>query len=123
MDQAFWDFLNQFLLGALGILAPIVLGFVAAWLKSKRDAVRAGMTTDELYLLDSLSTVAVQAAEQAKLAGLIKEKKNYAVDIMVNYLTSRGVKIDLKAIDALIEAAVLREFGKSQNKSIGFVTE
>lgn len=112
MDQQVWDFINQFLLGALGILAPIVLGMLAAWLKAKMDQVKAGMKSEDLYLLQALASVAVKAAEQAKLAELIEDKKAFAVDYVAKYAESQGLKFDVHAIAGAIEAAVLEQFNK-----------
>jgi hypothetical protein len=52
----------------------------------------------------------VQAAEQAKIAGLIQEKKAYALALAQEWLKSRGWKLDIILIEGLIEQAVFEEF-------------
>jgi LL-H family phage holin len=113
MDQAVWDFINQFLLGAIGVLAPIVLGMVAVWLKQKVAEIKVSMRQEDLYLLESLASVAVKAAEQAKLAELITDKKTFAVNFISDYLESQGMKFDVKSIAGAVEAAVLDKFNST----------
>ena len=48
------------------------------------------------------------------LAGLITDKKLYALSFAQKWLASRGVTIDLTALDAAIEAAVWAEFNKDK---------
>lgn len=53
---------------------------------------------------------AVKAAEQAGAAGLIADKKKYAIQIAESWLTAHNVTIDIDLIDAAIEKAVLELF-------------
>jgi hypothetical protein len=49
---------------------------------------------------------AVEAAEQAGLAELTKNKKMYALEVAELWLKAKGVEIDLALIDAAVEKAV-----------------
>jgi hypothetical protein len=61
----------------------------------------------------------VDAAEQAGLANIITDKKNYAINAAEKMLEEKGLYVDLDVIDAQIEAAL---FAKKQSGEIA-VTE
>jgi len=63
---------------------------------------------------------AVKAAEQANLAGLIEEKKQYAIDYVEKYLNrAYGITVDLDVIANAIEAAVYEEFNQYRTLQTG----
>jgi len=93
----------------LPILAVALVGFLAAKIKyllAESKAWNPKITS----LLEQAVDFAVTAAEQAKAAELIKDKKVYAFDIAERWLELRGVHIDFDLIDAAIEAAVYGKF-------------
>jgi hypothetical protein len=61
-------------------------------------------------LLDKAAQLAVMAAEQSALGGVIQnlaqQKKAYAVNMATKYLAQYGLNVDPLVIDGLIEAAV-----------------
>jgi len=66
------------------------------------------------WVLEEFATIAVRAAEQANIAGLIKDKKQYAVEILDKSLKDHGFNVNLDVISAAIEAAVLQEFNRDK---------
>lgn len=115
----FLEFLSEFVQGLLLAFAPILASLIAAWVLAKAreawvDLKAAG--PDIEWILKSAADIAVRAAEQAKMAELIKDKKAYALDIAEKWLLEKGVTVDLALIDAAIEAAVLSEFNKPQTE-------
>lgn len=82
---------------AIATLAvAIITALVIPWLKGKIDA-------DKLEEIKLWVTVAVEAAEQLYTgSGRGAEKKAYVVE----FLNSKGFKIDAETLDKLIEAAV-----------------
>lgn len=66
------------------------------------------------YELADLVNTAVQAAEQLGLTGQLeamgKQKFDYAMDLVDAELKERGLNIDLKLIQAMIEAQVKQAF-------------
>lgn len=80
----------------VALVAAIITAFVIPWLKGKIDA-------DKLEEIELWVTVAVEAAEQLYTgSGRGAEKKAYVVE----FLNSKGFKIDAETLDKLIEAAV-----------------
>lgn len=96
----------------LGALLPVVVVFVVRWIKLQGDKLLAQIEAEKpelLYELRAVAAMAVNAAEQANVAGLIVQKKEYALSIAEKYLTDRGWHVDLDVISAAIEAAVRKE--------------
>ena len=80
----------------IALVAAVITAFVIPWLKGKIDA-------DKLEKIELWVTVAVEAAEQLYTgSGRGAEKKAYVVE----FLNSKGFKIDAETLDKLIEAAV-----------------
>ena len=61
-------------------------------------------------LVEQAAVFAVQAAEQAGAAELIKDKKEYAIQIAEAWLVANHITTDIDLIDAAIEKAVLELF-------------
>lgn len=80
----------------IALIAAIITAFVIPWIRSK--------TTDTQFeKIKMWVTVAVEAAEQLYTgSGRGAEKKAYVVE----FLNSKGFKIDAETLDKLIEAAV-----------------
>lgn len=82
----------------LALVAAIITVFVIPWIKSKT-------TAQQREDIVAWVNVAVSAAEQIYNGpGRGKEKKKY----VINYLNSKGFKIDEATVDILIESAVLK---------------
>lgn len=105
----------------LTVCGPILVAFLAAWLKAKYSEAVAGMTNEQRAYFSWAVSVAVQAAEQSGLAGKITDKKAFAISAVENLLAQRGIKMDLQAIDDAIEAAVwteLNSYDPVKNKAV-----
>lgn len=87
--------LTKILLAIITLVGTVVSGFVIPWLKNK-------LTDHQYDTLASLVRVGVFAAEQLFTSEQWKEKKQYVVDL----LEENGYKVDVTAVDALIEATV-----------------
>ena len=91
------------LAGAAGLVRAI-FGFVNLGI----DALRAKLGTKQWAELLEIVDLAVKAAEQANLAGLIESKKDYAIEFAQKALDERGFSfVDVEfLVNTLIEAAV-----------------
>jgi hypothetical protein len=96
---------------AVGLVGLVVALFRKWWIQAKEYAPQV---TD---LLEEAAKMAVRAAEQAGIAQLIEDKKQYAIQIVELWLEARHVSVDIDLIDAAIEAAVLKEFNKPETRS------
>jgi hypothetical protein len=108
---------EQVLLNVAPILAVALLGWLfaqgkLAWARAKAYA------PDWAEAVESAADLAVKAAEQSKLAGLIESKKDYALEIAEQWLKARGVKVDLHLLDAAIEKAVNENFNHDPKASV-----
>ena len=80
----------------IALIAAIITAFVIPWIRSKTTAA-------QFEKIKMWVTVAVEAAEQLYTgSGRGAEKKAYVVE----FLNSKGFKIDAETLDKLIEAAV-----------------
>jgi hypothetical protein len=107
--EVLWDFVQAFLVALAPILATALVSLLIAFVKSKWAAFKLG-NPDEAYIISQVVDIAIKAAEEAQLAGLITEKKQYALSVAQEWLTGKGIKIDISALEAAIEAAVWDEF-------------
>ena len=87
--------LTQIILAVIALISAVLTGFVIPWLKTK-------LTDHQYDTLATLVRVGVFAAEQLFTSDMWKEKKEY----VVNLLLENGDKVDITAVDALIEATV-----------------
>jgi hypothetical protein len=111
--DAFSKFAEVVLVGLLPVLAV----FVIRWVKVQIDHVLAKIEAEKPELFDQLEWVAalaVRAAEEAKFAGLVEEKRKYAFDVIKKFLEEGGYPINVDLIYAAIEAAVLKEFNREK---------
>jgi len=103
--------LETIILILIPILIPVLVAYLAA-LTRKTWAQAKQAQPDLTYYLEQAASFAIAAAEQLKLAGIITDKKLYALQVAEDYLTAKGVTIDLHLIDAAIEAAVWQELNQ-----------
>ena len=71
-------------------------------------------------LVEQAAVFAVQAAEQAGAAELIKDKKEYAIQIAEAWLEANHITTDIDLIDAAIEKAVLELFNGNDETPAGY---
>jgi len=93
-----------FILGALFAL----LGQAAQWLSKYVYTLRYSVDSDWLWVVDSLVSVGVKAAEQVyrnhEAAG--KDKLEYVIRYVEAELAARKLKVNRAVIEAKIEAAI-----------------
>lgn len=65
--------------------------------------IRSKYSSAQLEAIRTWIDIAVRAAEQLYSSAQGSEKKNYVVD----YLKNKGIRVDAKDLDKLIEASVL----------------
>ena len=102
----FTSVINAILFTALPLLVIALIVAVTAWSRKEWALFKSSQPS----LADQLSAyakIAVEAAEQAGLAKLIADKKEYAVKIVIYWLSQVGLNgIDVRLIEAEIERQV-----------------
>lgn len=108
--------MQSVLLAVVVPLAAVVVNAAARWLRAKTAALLNGIDANWRYAIEEAAQLAVDAAEQSALAGLIgaaaEEKKRFACDFAERYLAQFNIRVDLDVIADLIEVEVRRQFGK-----------
>lgn len=106
-------FINLLLQAAVTALAPIVVAYVIATLRSLRDRARAELSTEQWAIVEAVVATVVSAAEQSGLANHIsaegRAKKEWAIAEAARILSRYGLSVNLDTISALIEAEVYRQ--------------
>lgn len=110
-DIAFYSSLAQSVLMAILPVAAVAL---VRWLIALIQAEKSKLDQNTLTTLRWLTSIAVQAAEQAKASDYISDKKQYALSFCQNWLEKHKINIDLQTLSAAIEAAVMEEFNKKK---------
>lgn len=87
--------ITQIILAIIALAGTIVTGVLVPWIKAKT-------TQSQQEQLAQWVKIAVAAAEQMFKSGNGAEKKQYAI----NWLMERGIVFDSDMVDAAIEAAV-----------------
>jgi hypothetical protein len=99
------DFLSTFLQLFMAALIPVVVTAIVAWIGGKLQEIRA-KRPDVMRELAWVMPMIVTAAQQAKVADLLIDKKEYAIGMAEEWLKSRGWKLDLVLISGIVEQAV-----------------
>jgi hypothetical protein len=96
----------------IAILPPLVVALITFLIAKAKDAwARAKQWNPTVTeYIEQAARFAVQAAEQAGAAELIKDKKQYAIQIAEAWLAANHITTDIDLIDAAIEKAVLELF-------------
>ena len=102
----------------LPILAVAIVGYIVALVKSLLPQVRAWLVAkagaEQVALAEQVIAGLVKAAEQQGFwdAALAEgqNKKAWVLERAQAELAEHGIKLDVKRLDALVEAAVLDEF-------------
>lgn len=104
-------------------LLGIGVKLLADYLMVKQAEVLNLIDQDWRYALKEAARLAVAAAEQSGIAGLIdgvyKNKKAYALELADKFLRQYSIDVDLDVLAGLIEAEVLRQFPQ-QEATAGF---
>lgn len=103
---------------ALTVLLPALLGLAAVWLNKLRENLDREIEQRGLQAVRALAFDLVRAAEQAGLTGQIQdigeEKKAMVLDILQKEADRLQVDVDVEALSAIIESAVVEVFGFSE---------
>ena len=107
--------MEVFISAAINALAPVLAAVAVAggaWLLRNVNAlVKANPNAKQYATLASIVTTVVCAVEQEFWAEDGDVKKSIAYGQIADLLKRYGIKLDFDAVDAAIEAAVLKEFG------------
>jgi hypothetical protein len=107
-------FVNELLVALLPVLAASLVGLSVQGLRYLQALIKAKQP-NAYNQLEWFVCQAVHAAEQAGVAGLIEDKKQFAIDFVNRELEVRGWGgIDEKMIADKIEAAVYEQINKSK---------
>jgi len=91
---------TQIIIAMFGLLAVIVTSQLIPWLRQKIGA-------EKWERLLEITTVAVEAAEQLGITGVVKDKLAYAEEQVSLAMSMSGITYDSETVRAAIEAAVL----------------
>lgn len=108
------NFLQIAIMGILTVASPFIAKALYDLVKKNKDYIVAQIPPQVMETLLVYVREVVKAAEQAKIAELIDDKKQYAFSAIEAYLKTLGFDLDIDAIDALIEAAVFDEFNRDK---------
>ena len=117
----FVDFLQEWLYNIALAVLPMVGAFVIAYLKAlieKKIAEIEELKPDLADAIRQAVSLAVKAAEQAGAAGLIENKKEYALTIAQKWLDNEGWdEFDIDILEAAIEAEVKAVFNRAGSEA------
>lgn len=110
-----WGVVLQMLLVTLiNVFVPILAGATIILVKNLIVKVKASVDAEKLAYVEALVESLVLAAEQSGLSGELSkigaEKKAWVIQRLEEELAKRGIKMDVKMLSDLVEAAVWRSF-------------
>ena len=121
MNEQFADFLTILIRAVIAVGLPILIAFVAQWIRGKTALVGHRLTTEQKGLITWTLRTVVMAAEQSGLSGELKQlgvsKKEYAINEASSWLASVGLPVNLASISAQIEAIVLEFNARGWDKA------
>lgn len=104
-------FVNAFANAIAPVLVAVAVAGGAWLLRNINALVKANTSAKQYATLASIVTTVVCAVEQEFWAEDGDVKKSIAYTQIAELLKRYGIKLDFDAVDAAIEAAVLKEFG------------
>lgn len=102
---------NALVNAAAPVLVTVAVAGGAWLLRNVNKLVKANTSAKQYATLASIVTTVVLAVEQEFWAEDGEVKKSIAYGQIADLLKKYGIKLDFDAVDAAIEAAVLKEFG------------
>lgn len=105
----------------IGLLLTLILGWivreivllsplVADWISSHAELLKSKLSVQQLAIIETIVTKAVQAAEQSSAVGLILKdgvsKKNFALNFIQAELDKLDIPFDVTSAASQIEAAL-----------------
>ena len=120
MELDWGNIINTVLVAIIAAVVPAVIKRLQAE-TAYRLAQAKAYQPEITEWIENCAEFAVKAAEQTGLAGMIEDKKQYALSVAEAWLEAKGVPVDLHLLDAAIEKAVLENFPHDgAAKEIGF---
>ena len=99
------------------LIGLVVMRYIYPWLKSN-------MSVKQQQELNEIFDVIVAAAQQLfGGSGRGAERKEYALNCLEAWLSSKGIKLDADKLDAMLEAAVYRLKSANENQNSNIVEE
>jgi len=118
MPQEVSQFFEILLKALIMLVVPAITYAIYVYLKARAAEVWANMDDKQRAEFMTLVGIVVQAAEQSGLKGVIlnegKAKKQYAIDVLQAAADSRGIKISVAEIAAVIEQAIYQGVHKDK---------
>lgn len=112
MDSQFMNmFLQNFMMAAIPVVVPALAALVIAGVRKLWSETQS-RAPDVAYYIREAAKISVSAAEQSGAAGFIKDKKEYALELAEAWLAEQKITVDVRLIEAAIEAAVYDEINK-----------
>lgn len=108
---------GQFMANLIMALIAVAIPVIGAAVRNLLARMKGSKEFETAY---QLINMAVLAAEQAGMSGAIENKKDYALAVAQDLLNDRGIKMDLSAIDAAVEAAVANELNRGLINDINY---
>jgi len=112
------DLLQEFLMGLLVLVLPVVSVFVVKALKALADKWIVEMEQKKPQLASAIKVavnLGVKAAEGLKIGGFIEDKKAHALEVAQNWLNQEGWdEVDVAILLNAIEAEVLSVFNSDK---------
>lgn len=101
---------------AVTVIVPVLGALIAAYVGKLIQDIKLKMDAEQLAFVGDLVARFVAAAEQYALSGKLselgKDKKVWVVERVQEFLDQKGILVDFGVIADLIEAEVIKQFGK-----------
>lgn len=114
-----FDVISKALQTLLEATLPILAGMAALWLRAKYDIMREQLTAEKRYALDKTIDVAIYAAEQLDVTGVINDKLEFVTELVEARAAELGLKLSVAEIRAMIESAVKQNFNAGSSQPLG----
>lgn len=94
--------ITKIVVAVIGLLSAVITGFLIPWIRSKTGINNGQIEENTRWILETVVTVAVRAAEQLYNSDQGKEKKAYVIQV----LAEQGYIADIEQIDEAINSLI-----------------
>ena len=98
--------ITKIVVALIGLLSAAITGFLIPWIRSKTSINNSQIEENTMWILQTVVTVAVQAAEQMYNSDQGKEKKAYVIQVLADQGYIADIEQIDEAINSLIESVV-----------------
>lgn len=113
MEDLLQNTLQTIVITIIQVMAPIIAGLVIRLFLLQISKIKASLTSEEYEFASKLAKQLVLAAEQNGLKDQFlaegSAKKEYVLSHMEALLKSKGIKLNIRMISDIVEAAVFDE--------------